>query len=328
MFKLSKNYNEYKILVVGAGVMGRSIAQVFAAKGLTVYLTDLKQEFLDSALVQIDNAIDILIKNEMADESYRDAVKANIHTMTNDGIPTVGQEIDCAFEVIFEDKDAKRAIYKLLSDSCRSDCIFASNTSGMDVFSVCDDVITNPERLIITHWFNPPHLMKLIEVVKGSKTSDEVTAAVRGLLEFADKKPAVLNYFVPGFIVNRIATVINRELYYMIDNGWISAQDAENAIKYTDGLRFGFEGPIALWDFVGLKIPAVVAKGVLPSLCNSIDGIPLAERLIAEGKTGVAVGEGLLKYPSAQEYIEKRSRRIIQMTKILEEYDKEDSNNG
>ena len=114
----------------------------------------------------------------------------------------------------------------------------------------------------------------------------------------------------------------------MIDNGWISAQDAENAIRYTDGLRYGFEGPIAIWDFVGLKIPATVAKGVLPSLCNDTDCIPLAEKLIAEGKTGVAVGEGLLKYPSAQEYVEKRSRRIIQMTKILEEYDREDSNNG
>lgn len=328
MCKLSKNFSDYKILVVGAGVMGRSIAQVFAAKGLTVYMTDLKQEYLDSALVQIDNAIDILIKNEMVDEGYRAAVKKNLHTMTNDGIPSVGQEIDCAFEVIFEDKEAKKAIYKLLNESCRPDCIFASNTSGMDVFSVCDGVIDNPERLIITHWFNPPHLMKLIEVVKGPKTSDEVTAAVRGLLEFADKKPAVLNYFVPGFIVNRIATVINRELYYMIDNGWISAQDAENAIRYTDGLRYGFEGPIAIWDFVGLKIPATVAKGVLPSLCNDTDCIPLAEKLIAEGKTGVAVGEGLLKYPSAQEYVEKRSRRIIQMTKILEEYDREDSNNG
>lgn len=328
MCKLSKNFSDYKILVVGAGVMGRSIAQVFAAKGLTVYMTDLKQEYLDSALVQIDNAIDILIKNEMADEGYRAAVKKNLHTMTNDGIPSVGQEIDCAFEAIFEDKEAKKAIYKLLNESCRPDCIFASNTSGMDVFSVCDGVIDNPERLIITHWFNPPHLMKLIEVVKGPKTSDEVTAAVRGLLEFADKKPAVLNYFVPGFIVNRIATVINRELYYMIDNGWISAQDAENAIRYTDGLRYGFEGPIAIWDFVGLKIPATVAKGVLPSLCNDTDCIPLAEKLIAEGKTGVAVGEGLLKYPSAQEYVEKRSRRIIQMTKILEEYDREDSNNG
>lgn len=328
MCKLSKNFSDYKILVVGAGVMGRSIAQVFAAKGLTVYMTDLKQEYLDSALVQIDNAIDILIKNEMADEGYRAAVKKNLHTMTNDGIPSVGQKIDCAFEVIFEDKEAKKAIYKLLNESCRPDCIFASNTSGMDVFSVCDGVIDNPERLIITHWFNPPHLMKLIEVVKGPKTSDEVTATVRGLLEFADKKPAVLNYFVPGFIVNRIATVINRELYYMIDNGWISAQDAENAIRYTDGLRYGFEGPIAIWDFVGLKIPATVAKGVLPSLCNDTDCIPLAEKLIAEGKTGVAVGEGLLKYPSAQEYVEKRSRRIIQMTKILEEYDREDSNNG
>lgn len=325
---METDYSNYKILVVGAGTMGRSIAQVFAAKGLTVYMTDLSKEYLDAALEQIDGAIDILIKNGMADEGYRTAVKKNLRVMTNEDIPAVGKEIDCAFEVIFENKDAKREIYKLLNESCRPDCIFASNTSGMDVFSVCKDIVEHPERLIITHWFNPPHLMKLIEVVKGPRTSDEVASAVRGLLEFAGKKPAVLNYFVPGFIVNRIATVINRELYYMIDNGWISAQDAENAIKYTDGLRYGFEGPIALWDFVGLNIPVTVAKDVLPSLCNDTDTIPLGEKMIAEGKTGVKVGEGLFRYPSVQEYVEKRSRRIIQMSKILDEYDKEDSNNG
>lgn len=134
------------------------------------------------------------------------------------------KEIDCAFEVIYENKEAKRQIYALLNESCREDCIFASNTSGMDIFSVCDDVISHPERLIITHWFNPPHLMKLIEVVCGPKTSEETAAAVRGLLEYAGKKPAVLRHFVPGFIVNRLATVINRELYYMIDQGWISAE--------------------------------------------------------------------------------------------------------
>ena len=89
----------------------------------------------------------------------------------------------------------------------------------MDIFSVVDDVITHPERLIITHWFNPPHLMKLIEVVCGEKTSEETVAATRGLLEYAGKKPAVLRHFIPGFIVNRIATVINRELYYMVEQG-------------------------------------------------------------------------------------------------------------
>ena len=323
---MKKEYKDYNILVVGAGVMGRGIAQVFAAKGLTVYMTDLSEQYLDNAKQEIEKAIDLLIRNGMADESYRETVHKNLHTMTNAGIPEIGREIDCAFEVIYENKDAKRELYKLLSDSCREDCIFASNTSGMDIFSVCDGVITHPERLIITHWFNPPHLMKLIEVVRGPKTSQEITDQVRGLLEYADKKPAVLNHFVPGFIVNRLATVINRELYYMIDQGWISAEDAENAIRYTDGLRFGFEGPIALWDFVGLEIPMTVARDVLPTLCNDTDGIPLGEKLIAEGKTGVRAGEGLLKYPSPEKYVEKRSRRIIQMTKILEEYDREDKN--
>lgn len=321
---MKQNFSEYRILVVGAGVMGRGIAQVMAAQGLTVYMTDLKQEYLDNALREIDRAIDILKDNGMADESYRETVRKNLHVMTNDGIPSVGKEIDCAFEVIYENKEAKRQIYALLNESCREDCIFASNTSGMDIFSVCDDVISHPERLIITHWFNPPHLMKLIEVVCGPKTSEETAAAVRGLLEYAGKKPAVLRHFVPGFIVNRLATVINRELYYMIDQGWISAEDAENAIRYTDGLRFGFEGPIALWDFVGLEIPMTVAKDILPSLCNDTQSIPLGEKLIAEGKTGVRAGEGLLKYPSPEKYAEKRSRRIIQMTKILEEYDRED----
>lgn len=325
---MKENFSEYKILVVGAGVMGRSIAQVFAAKGLTVYLTDLKEDYLRKAMQENDAAIDILIENGMADESYRDAVHRNIHTMTNDGIPSIGKEVDIAFEVIYEDKDAKREIYKLLSDSCREDCILASNTSGMDIFSVVDDVITHPERLIITHWFNPPHLMKLIEVVCGEKTSEETVAATRGLLEYAGKKPAVLRHFIPGFIVNRIATVINRELYYMVEQGWVTAEDAENAIRYTDGLRFGFEGPLALWDFVGLQIPMTVAKDVLPSLCNATDGIPLGEKLIAEGKTGVRAGEGMLTYPSVDEYVEKRSRRIIQMTKILDEYDREDSHHA
>ena len=98
----------------------------------------------------------------------------------------------------------------------------------------------------------------------------------------------------------------------------------ENAIRYTDGLRYGFEGPLGIWDFVGLEIPMTVAKGVLPTLCNSADRMPLGDKLIAEGKTGVKAGEGVLKYGPMDEYVEKRNRRIIQMTKIMDQWDRED----
>lgn len=321
---MAKDLKDYKFLVVGAGTMGSTIAQVFAAAGFKVIMADLKQEFLDGALDRIEGNIQGLYKENMADSSYGDAVKANLSCILNAQIPEYAKDVDVAIEVIFENEDAKKELYKILNDSCSSECIFASNTSGMDVFNVCKDVVENPERFIITHWFNPPHLMKIVEVVKGENTSDETAETMRKLLEIAGRKPAVLNNFVPGFIVNRMATVINRELYYMVEQGWISAEDAENALRYSHGLRFGFEGPIALWDFVGLEIPIKVAKGVLPTLCNNTDTVSLGEKLIAEGKTGVRVGEGMLKYPDAAKYTEKRSRRIIQMTKVVEGFEKED----
>ena len=316
---------DIKILVAGAGTMGNSIAQVFAAAGFKTYMSARHADGLERAVENIYKAAEGMINEGMADESYVEAIKANLETVTADRIPEIAGDIDFVFETIVENPDAKRDMYKVLSDNCREDCILASNTSGMDIFSVCDGVVKNPERLVIAHWFNPPHLMKLIEVVRGPETSDETIATLRELLESVGKKPAVLNHFAPGFIVNRLATVICRELYYMIDQGWISAEDAENAMRYTDGLRYGFEGPLALWDFVGLEIPITVAKGVLPSLCNDTDTIPLGEKLIAEGKTGCKAGEGTLKWDNLPAYVEKRNRRIIQMTKVIEEWDKEDA---
>lgn len=314
------------ILVVGAGTMGNSIAHVFAAAGHETYMSSRHRETLDGALARIDDAIAILRAEGLADDAYEARVKANLHPILNGEIVAIAPEIDVAFETIVENPEAKREIYQLLSDSCRPDCILASNTSGMDVFTVCEGAVEPMERLIIAHWFNPPHLMKLVEVVKGPKTSDETAERMRALLESVGRKPAVLNEFVPGFIVNRLATVINRELYHMIDQGWVDAADAEAAIRYTHGMRFGFEGPLALWDFVGLEIPMTVARGgVLASLCNDVDGIPYGEKLVAEGKTGVRAGEGALKYDDAAAYAQKRSRRVIQMSKIVDEWDREDA---
>lgn len=320
-----KDVKDFVILVVGAGTMGNSIAQVFAANGHKTYLSCRHEETLKQAKEKMNFAIDGLIKEGMANEDYRDKVKENLNCLTVDKIPNIAKELDFVFESIAENPNAKHDLYKMLNDNCREDVIFASNTSGMDIFSVCKDCVKPIDRLIIAHWFNPPHLMKLIEVVMGENTSKQTADITKELLESVGKAPAVLTKFIPGFVVNRLATTIIREMYYMIDQGWISAEDAENAMRYTDGLRWGFEGPLALWDFVGLEIPMTVAKGgVLKSLCNDTDTIPYGEKLLKEGKTGCKAGEGALKWGDLSEYMNKRSRRIIQMTKVMDAWDKED----
>ena len=313
------------VMVAGGGTMGSGIALVFAMSGHKTYLASRSKGSSESALARVGDIAKSLASEGLATDDQISAINENLQAITYDQLPEIATEVDFVFESVIEDPNAKRAVYEMLGRHCRKDCILASNTSGMDVFSLCSEFLENPERLIIAHWFNPPHLMKLVEVVRGPQSSDGAVERMRALLESVGRKPAVLNSFVPGFIVNRIATVINRELYHMIDQGWITAEDAETAIRYTHGLRFGFEGPIALWDFVGLGIPMTVAKGgVLASLCNDTETLPLGEKLLAEGRMGAKTGAGALEFTDAAAYASTRSRRIVQMSKIVDAWDAED----
>lgn len=183
-----KELKDYVILVVGAGTMGNSIAQVFASNGHKTYLSCRHEETLNAAKEKMNKAIDNLINDGMASEEYRSEVFKNLNCLTVDKIETIGKEVDFVFETIAENPSAKHDLYKQLNECCRKDVILASNTSGMDIFDVCKDCVDNPERLIIAHWFNPPHLMKLIEVVMGEKTSQETVKVTRELLESVGKK--------------------------------------------------------------------------------------------------------------------------------------------
>lgn len=320
------NHEIKQILVVGAGVMGSSIAQVFAANGFPTVMADVDQTLLDKASARIEANMEGLTKAQLIDESYIEAVHQNLSTMLSSEIQDHGKQFDLVAESVYESPKVKADVYQMLSSACRNDCIFASNTSAMDVFTVTKDVVSHPERMAIVHWFNPPHLMKLVEIVKGPETSEETMYTAKALMVACGKKPVVLNTYVPGFIVNRMGVVINRELLYMIDQGWVSPQDLDTALKYTDGLRWSFEGPLELVDYVGLQIPRAVAGEVMPSLCNDEKGISYLEKLISEGKTGVKAGEGIMgKYPAdMEEMIAKRNRRIIQMIHVMNSFEQED----
>lgn len=225
-------------------------------------------------------------------------------------------EADLAFESVFEKPEIKQAVFAKLDEYCRPDCIFCSNTSASNVFDFVE--ISHPERFLIAHWFNPAYLMALVEVVSGPHTSSGVVDTVTELMRAIGKKPCVLNQYVPGFIVNRIANAICREAGYMISNGWTTAADIDEAVRSISGVRYAFEGPMALNDVLGWDLILTGCGDVYPSLCNDSHS-KYAQSLVDANKLGLKTGEGAFSYEGVDpaEYMAERSKKIIKMHRAV-----------
>lgn len=174
--------------------------------------------------------------------------------------------------------------------------------------------VSHPERLIITHYFNPAYVMPLVEVVRGPETSDATVQDIRAFLEGAGKTVAVLNKIVAGFIINRFTSAICREACYMAQEGIASLEDIDAALVATYGPRLTFEGPSRLCDFIGLDIAAHVFENICPTLCND-SGIPtIISDAVAKGTLGVKSGEGLVgTYSDPEQAHSHRDAEIINM---------------
>lgn len=306
------------ILIMGAGTMGSAIAQAIACKGFHVYLVDQAEHLLSRARMLVDYGVRGMKDNELYTEEQARAVSENITYITADQLNEVGQSADLVIESVFENPDVKKSVFAQLDAACRPDCIFCSNTSASNVFEFVK--ISHTERFLITHWFNPAYLMKLVEVVKGPDTADVVIDIVVEFLREVDRKPCVINQYIPGFIVNRIANAICREAGYMIMNGWTTAQAIDEAIRSTSGIRYAFEGPMALNDVVGWDLILTGCHDVYASLCNDTDTSRFAEEMVAKNTLGLKTGHGVFDYSgtSSAEFLGERSKKIIQMYKAVE----------
>lgn len=307
------------VLMVGAGVMGTGIAQHFASRGVKVILMDQTPELLERAKVSVAAGVEVMESEGLYTPEQVQAVEANISYATVQEMDALGPAADLAIESASERQDVKQSIFAGLDRACRPDCIFCSNTSSTNVFSFI--TVSHPERLMIAHWFNPAYLMKLVEVVKGPETSDEAALAVVELLREVEKMPCVLNQYVPGFIINRLANALCREVGYMIMNGWTTGKDIDDAIKAINGVRYAFEGPLGLNDVVGWDLILTGCRDVYASLCNDADTSQLAEKLVADGKLGVKSGSGIYDYGDTDpaQYMKERAAKIIKMYKAAEE---------
>ena len=301
-----------KVLVVGAGVMGHSIAQVFADAGFAVTLVDVDQKALDRAMDLVESGLNTMAAFGKISKERVPAVLARITPSTD----LSGMAHDAAFiiEAVSEVPEVKRRVFSQLEESCSAGAIIASNTSGLDIFSIAD--AKKPERFIITHFFAPATIIPLVEVVPGPKTSPEVVSFTMALLKESGKSPIQLNEFVPSFIVNRIQNAIISAVMEMLDNGWASPEDIDLAVKYSLGIRLPILGVVQTVDFNGLELISHIFKSIGKES-------PFLDEKLRQGHFGVKTSKGIYDYGgrSESEILKKRDGLFLKMIDFLKDID-------
>ena len=302
-----------QVLVVGAGTMGHSIAQVFAANGYPTSLVDQKQEQLDIARQLIAGNIKVLASEDMLGaQQIANVDKYLEYTLDLEG---AAKRAGLVVEAIPEHPQFKSDLFKQLDQWCAPDTILTSTTSVLNIYEFIN--VSYPERLVIAHWCNPPHIIPLIEIVMGPQTAEQTVATLKEILVGMDKVPVILKKCVPGFIVNRLNCALAREAGYMVSEGWVSPEDVDTALTSNFGLKAPFEGPLELQDYIGWDVGVAAGNYLYQFLCNSTTGMAFAEEMVKQGKLGIKSGQGIKDYTgkSREELQNARNLKIIKIVK-------------
>jgi 3-hydroxybutyryl-CoA dehydrogenase len=302
-----------EIAVIGSGTMGPGIAQTFARYRYPVQLCDQSEAALQKARAVIRANLQTLAEHRLVEPGEMAAIEGRI-TFTGRLADAAGKA-DLVVECISEDREAKRTLFQRLGEICAPDTIFASNTSYLNIFQ-----LVPADRLpyaVIAHWFAPPHILPLVEVVRESATSEATVRVVVDLLRKCGKVPVVMAKYVPGFAINRILRIIGREVFFLLDNGYITAEQLDLAVKASIAPRMMLLGVVQRYDFTGLDLSAKNLQNE-QFLEPPIDNKPKSLfNLVEQGHLGVKTGRGFFDYQGAS-LEEILAERDDQLLKILE----------
>lgn len=296
--------------------MGPGIALDFAKAGYAVSLCARRQASLDSAQKVIHANLLTLVKNKVVTKAQIAKIEAKVAYSLS--IPESAADADFVVECINEKKDLKAELFKQLDGICRPDTIFASNTSYLNIFELLPE--SRATSTVVAHWFAPAHILPLVEVVRQPQTSSETETTVLELLKKIGKTPVLMQKYVPGHAINRLLRIIGREVFYLLDNGYITADQLDLAVKASIAPRMCTLGVVQRYDFTGLDLSAGnlrLANYPEPPLDNA--PISLVSR-VEKGDLGVKTGKGFFDYTDKplEETLAKRDDDLIRVLKATD----------
>jgi 3-hydroxybutyryl-CoA dehydrogenase len=295
-----------RIAVIGAGLMGHGIAQVFALAGHDVTISDTHKPNLDTAKQRIAANLRDLGDDERAVERVQPVPD----------LANCVRDADFVVEAVLEDLPLKQKLFGEIERHVRPDTILASNTSVIPITKIMEG-LRDRSRAIGTHWWNPPYLVPLVEVIETQWTSPHVVDFTMKLHANAGKQPAQVKKDVPGFIGNRLQHALWREAISLVERGICDAETVDTVIKAAFGRRLAVLGPLENADMVGTDLTLAIHRTVLPDIENRPGPSPYLERLVADGKLGFKSGEGFRKW-SAEEQTALRAKVVQHLKKARE----------
>ncbi|BBX96318.1 3-hydroxyacyl-CoA dehydrogenase family protein [Mycobacterium lacus] len=266
--------------VVGAGLMGRRIAGVLAAAGLDVVITDTNVEILDAATAEA--------------EQVTGADRGSVTAVAD--LAVAVEDADLVIEAIIEDLAAKQELFERMARLVPN-AVLATNTSVLPIGAVTERV-GDRGRVIGTHFWNPPDLIPVVEVVPSERTAPDTTDRVVALLTHAGKLPVRVGRDAPGFIGNRLQHALWREAIALVAEGVCDAATVDLVVRNTIGLRLATLGPLENADYIGLDLTLAIHEAVIPSLNRDPHPSPLLRELVADGRLGARTGHGFLDWPA------------------------------
>lgn len=299
------------IAVIGSGLMGHGIAQIFAVHGHDVTVIDPNETSLATVHERISNNLKTMQSHgvELTEQIETSVARVALSTALEDA-----KNANFVIEAVFEDMALKQQVFADLDTICPPETILCSNTSVMSITEIASKS-QRRERIVGTHFWNPPYLMPLVEVVKAEGSGETAVSATYDLLKRVGKHPVKVNKDVPGFVANRLQHALWREAFAIIDEGIADAATVDECVRYGPGLRWPILGPVENADMVGLDLTKAIHDYILPHINAAPTPSSTLLDNVADGNLGFKSGKGLLGDWSEEAMVESRQRLATYLLK-------------
>ncbi|MFM7843443.1 MAG: 3-hydroxyacyl-CoA dehydrogenase family protein [Planctomycetota bacterium] len=302
------------VAMLGLGTMGHGIAQTFALAGYSVRCYDEQLAARRSTIDRVARNLKAFVEAGLLNGAEVPQVLGRVEV--HESLPETVQGCGFVTEAIFEDLALKQDFLRRLEPFLADDAIVASNSSSFPV-SQSASGMRNRQRAIVTHWFNPPHLVPLVEVVPSVETSEVVIERTMAYLRAIGKRPVRLKKELPGFLINRIQVALMREIWDLVDQDVASPEEIDAAVQDSMGFRLNCMGPLEIYDFGGLDIQSIVYQILVREIRGGTDLPGSIKRLVEQGQLGAKTGQGFHTYSPERfaRRIERRDRLFLEQTK-------------